>query len=57
MASTCAGVIVSRKRYISARQVQKLSSPAPRRSLNPAMARWKACEWLLAGAGTSTPAR
>ena len=57
MASTCAGVIVSRKRYISARQVQKLSSPAPRRSLNPAMARWNACEWLLAGAGTSTPAR
>jgi hypothetical protein len=46
MASTSSGVSRSRKRYIRSRQVQKLSRPsAPRRSVSPAMARWKAWLW------------
>ena len=38
------GVIVSAKRYITLRQLQKLSAPGPRVSASPAMPRWKA--WL-----------
>src|SRR5258708_16123832 len=34
----------STKRYMSSRQLQKLSSPGPRRSVSPARPRWKA--WL-----------
>ena len=39
LASTCSGVRCSRKRYINSRQVQKLSRPAARCSVMPAMAR------------------
>ena len=49
------GVMVARKRYITSRQVQKLSSSGPRRSTSPAMARWKAWLWTLATPGTATP--
>ncbi len=51
------GVMVARKRYITSRQVQKLSSSGPRRSTRPAMARWKAWLWTLATPGTATPAK
>ena len=39
------------KRYISSRQVQKLSSCWDLRSASPAMARWKACEWIFGTPG------
>ena len=47
------GVMLARKRYITSRQVQKLSSSGPRRSARPAMARWKAWLCTLATPGTA----
>ena len=42
---------VSAKRYITSRQLQKLSAEGPRRSASPAMPRWKAwlCRFGMAG--------
>lgn len=42
MASMCSGSSRSTKRYITSRQLQKLSSELDPRSVNPAMARWNA---------------
>ena len=60
MASTCSGLRRPTKPYISLRQVQKLSSPAPSSvpvcSVSPAMARWKAWLWRLGMPGMTGPA-
>ncbi len=58
MASTCSGVRRCKKVNINLRQVQKLSrGSGPRASVSPAMARWKAWEWALTGAGNKTATR
>ncbi len=58
IASISSGSRTSRKRYIRRRHVQKLSSPGPRRSVMPAMARWKVwlCRFGIAGR-RAVPAR
>ena len=44
------------KPYITSRQVQKLSSAGPARSVSPAIARWKAWLCRLGMPGTTGPA-
>ncbi|VFT07868.1 Uncharacterised protein [Pseudomonas aeruginosa] len=44
-------------RYISSRQVQKLSLGLPATSASPAMARWNACEWRLGIPAARPPRR
>ena len=48
---------VSAKRYITSRQVQKLSAAGPRVSARPAMPRWKAWLCRLGMPGSATPWR
>src|SRR3954470_23971288 len=50
------GVRRSRKRYMTSRQVQKLSSVGPRRSASPAMPRWKVWLCRFGSPGTAAPA-
>ncbi len=47
----------ARKRYITSRQVQKLSWSGPRRSASPAIARWNAWEWTFGTPGRTAASR
>ena len=47
MSCSDSGVNRPAKRYISSRQVQKLSARSDPRSAIPAIARWKEWEWIL----------
>ena len=57
MASTSSGARRPLKRYMASRQVQKWSSPDPRRSVSPAKPRWNVWLWRLPRPGTAMPPR